>query len=244
MTYEQQMKADRTDIISRDELDNKSAGKKLTDEAVVFCQYYVSLNMNKLAAAKLANITTAEANIILRSNNAKEFIREIQNEKLETSGMTKGDIIEKLLAIINSDVTDFVDIKKDNVLDENGNIKYIKQEVLLKDLEEMKKTKAINPLTGEDIKDEKGNNIYIKDNKTQAIKSITPGDYGRPVIQTYDRMEAIKLLAKMTGMMEEKVSVTVMDNREEIQNDILKKLKSLVDNNDASNNKGGGTNET
>lgn len=224
MTREEKRTADNLNIVSAADLAENSAGRNLTEQELAFCQYFVAIG-KKTVAGQLAGLDPRGYNRVLMKKDVKNFIAELQKEKLLNKGLTREGLIDKLIDIVNFDITDIAEIQSKDVLDDKGNVKYTKQEIKYHDLNQIQDKVAVNPITGEQLVDSKGHLIKIKDkSKTGAIKAITPGDCGRPVVQTYDKMEAIKTLAKMTGMMEEKVSVSIMDETERAQ-----RQKSLFD---------------
>lgn len=214
-------------------MDDKSAGKKLTNKQRMFAQYFVATGEVARSAElagygdgnKKAIRTIAQA--LKHNPDINAYVAELMQKKLESKGYSKDQLVDTLLTIANHNVKDYMDISKETKTSKNGN-EYDVVNIDLKDFKEIDMIKALDDY-GLPLEDSQGNPIYVDSGKTKAIKSIKMSDSGKVIVEFYDKMQAVDRLTKMMGIdgkqqIEINSHVKVEETKQSLMDKLMKKF--------------------
>lgn len=171
------------------------ADNQLNDKQAEFCRQYL-LDLNQTQAAIRAGYSVKSASVtssrLLNDDNIQEEIRRLQAERNERTGATADNVVDKLHDIMNMDIRDFVEwgIEKKPKLYKNGRQKRNKSGEL-----EFDEFHYVRPVD------------MAKVDGT-LIQSVKMGKHGFQ-IELVDRGKAYEMLAKHTGVYDDRPQTTV-----------------------------------
>lgn len=171
------------------------ADNPLNDKQLEFCrQYIIDFNQTQAAirAGYSAKSAAATSSRLLTNVNIQEEIRRLQGERNERTGVNADFVVDKLHDIVTMDIRDFVEwgIEKRPKLYKNGRQKRDKAGNL-----EYDEIHYVRPV---DMSKVDGT----------LIQSVKMGKYGFQ-IELIDRARALEMLAKHTGVFDDRPQTTV-----------------------------------